>query len=130
MTDENIVEVDDTNWEKIVEKGEKPIIVMFYSPACPHCQEMAPHFTSYASEFKDKVIFAKLNIVNNITTASRYGVMGTPTFKLFCNGKPVQELVGAMYPALLKKAIEDTFEHGSKCVKDTTWFDPGITGYA
>jgi len=129
MEDENVIEVDDTNWEKIVEKGKKPVIVMFYSPTCPHCQEMYPHFTKYATEFKGKVVFAKLNIINNITTSSRYGVMGSPTFKLFCQGKPVLELVGAMYPALLKKAVEDTFEHGSKCVKDTTWFDSGITGY-
>lgn len=130
MDDENVVELDEANWEEIVEKGEKPVIVMFYSTTCPHCQGMDPYFTEYASEFKEKVVFAKLNVINNVTTSNRYGVMGTPTFKLFCQGKPVHELVGAMYPALLKKAVEETFEHGSKCVKETTWFDSGITGYA
>ncbi|MCK4454829.1 MAG: thioredoxin family protein [Thermoplasmata archaeon] len=50
-------------------------------------------------------MFAKLNIMTSTYTAGRYGVMSTPTFKFFCSGRPVQELVGAVYPPLLKKSL-------------------------
>lgn len=130
MNTQDIVELNDANWEKSVEEGEKPVMVMFYSTSCPHCQAMEPHFEKYANEFKDKVVFAKVNVTDNPTIVGRYGIMGTPTFKFFCKGKPIQELVGAIYPTLLKKAIEETLQHGSQCVKNTTWIDPGITGYA
>ena len=52
--------------------------------------------------------------------------MATPTFKFFCNGKPVQEFVGAAYPTLLKKMIMDSLEYGEACVAKTTpvRFDP------
>ena len=103
---------------------------MFYSITCPHCMAMEPHFEKYADEFKDKVVFARVNAMNNLSTTSRYGVMGTPTFKFFCNGKPVQELTGAVYPSLLKKTVEDSLHHGSECVKNTTWIDYGLDGYA
>ena len=46
---------------------------------------------------------ARLNIMTNLWTAERYGIRSTPSFKFFCDGKPVREMVGAVYPALLKK---------------------------
>ena len=130
MDTQDVIELNDAKWEKSVEKEEKPVMVMFYSTSCPHCQAMEPHFEKYANEFKDKVVFANVNVADNPITVGRYGIMGTPTFKFFCKGKPIQELVGAIYPTLLKKTIEETLQHGSQCVKNTTWIDPGITGYA
>jgi thioredoxin-like negative regulator of GroEL len=125
-----ILELNDKNWEKNVEKGKKPVIVMFYSNTCPHCHTIKPYFDKYAKDFKDKIIFAKVNIMNNPTIISRYGIMGTPTFKFFCNGKPIQEFVGAIYPTLLKKNIEDAMQNSPQCLKNTTWIDfGGITGY-
>ena len=84
----------------------------------------------WTNEFKDKVVFAKVDVAVNPTIVSRYGIMGTPTFKFFCKGKPVQELVGAIYPTLIKKTVEDSLKQGLQCVNNTTWIDPGITGYA
>jgi len=130
MSSDNLVELDDINWEKTVEKGDKPVVVMFSSPACPYCQQMLPYFKEYANEFKDKIIFAEVDISKSTTIASRYAVMGTPTFKFFCKGKPVYELTGAMYPSLLKKAIEDSLEHGPECADKATWVDSSINPYA
>ena len=123
MTTKNVIELDDTNWEKTVEKGKLPVFVMFYSPTCPFCKQMEPYFYEYAGQFKEKVLFARVNVVNSPTINSRYGIMGTPTFKYFCQGHPIQELSGAIYPTLLKKAVEDGLNHGENCEKNTTWFD-------
>jgi len=130
MNSENVLELDDINWEKAVEKGKKPVVVMFASPTCPYCRQMEPSFEQYAEEFKDKILFARFDISRSFSTASRYGVMGTPTFKFFCHGKPVGELVGAFYPSLIKKTIEETLERGPKCIENTTWIDSSISGYA
>ena len=129
MSEKDVVELDDSNWEKTVEKGEKPVVVMFYSDSCPFCKQMEPSFFEYADEFKKEVVFARVNIINSPTIPSRYGVMGTPTFKFFCRGKPIHELTGAIYPSLIKKAVEENLEYGEKCVKNTTWHAPDITGY-
>jgi thioredoxin-like negative regulator of GroEL len=129
MGSEDVVQLDDANWEKEIEKGENPIIVMFYSDTCAYCKQMEPYFFDYAGEFREKIMFARVNILNSPTIASRYGVMGTPTFKFFCKGKPVHEMTGAVYPSLLKKAIEDNLEHGKKCVENATWIPSDITGY-
>jgi len=125
-----VIELDDKSWKKLVEKEEKPIFVMFSSPTCPYCKQMKPYFEEYANEYKDNVIFASIDIAKTSTIAAKYGVMGTPTFKFFCKGRPIREVVGAMYPALLKKAVEDSLEFGPDCAKNTSWRAPEISGYA
>ena len=130
MPEEELVEVTDRSFEKVVEKGEKPAIVMFYSPGCPFCRSIEPYFRQYAKEFSGEVTFARIDISNNIWTAERFGVRGTPTFKFFCSGRPVSDMVGAVYPALLKRMIEEGLKNGEECVKKSTAIDYDISGYA
>jgi thioredoxin-like negative regulator of GroEL len=129
MAEEPLVEADDLSWEKTVERGTKPVAVMFYSPTCAFCHQMEPYFKNYAVEYRDSVVFVRINIMTNQWTAERYGVRSTPTFKFFCDGKPVQEMVGAIYPALLKKMVNDVLIHGKECAKNSTTINYDITGY-
>ncbi len=127
--DENIVEVSDLTWEKTVEKAKDPVAVMFYSPTCAFCHQMEPYFREYAKEFAGSVIFARINIVLSQWTAERYAVRSTPTFKFFCSGKPVMEMVGAVYPAILKRTVAEVLVHGKECARKSTEIDYEITGY-
>ena len=124
-----VIEVDDVTWEKAVEKSGKSVAVMFYSPSCAFCHQMEPYFRGYAQEYKEKVVFARLNVMTNLWTAERYGVQSTPTFKFFCDGKPVREMVGAVYPALLKKNIDEVLINGKECARNSTIINYDITGY-
>lgn len=126
---EFLIELTDLNWERTVEKSSRPVAVMFYSPSCAFCHQMEPYFRNYAREYKDSIQFARIDIMTSPWTAERYGVRSTPTFKFFCEGKPVQEMVGAVYPALLKKMVDDVLLHGRECAKNSTTIDYEITGY-
>ena len=119
-----VLELDDISWEEFMEGIKKPVVVMFYSPACPHCVAIEPHFASMSHDFKGRVSFAKLNVLENSISSGRYGIMSTPTFKFFCHGRPVYELVGAPYTALIKKTIEDVLVYGEECIGKSTRFDP------
>ena len=126
---DTLIETDDITWERSVEKSRKPVAVMFYSPTCVFCHQIEPYFRNYAREYRDSVVFARLNVIASQWTAERYGVKSTPTFKFFCNGKPVSEMVGAVYPTLLKKMVDEVLVHGQECVKNSTLIDYEITGY-
>jgi len=128
MSNEKVIEIEDIEtWEMIVEKSSDLILVMFYSPSCPHCLLMEPYFNSYAKEFEGRVKFVKVNVIENIIIASKYGVLGTPTFKLFCKGHPIQDYVGEMYPSLIKKMVEDGILESEQCVDKVSWIYPNIT---
>jgi thioredoxin 1 len=124
----NIIELDDIKWEEVVEKGKLPIMVMFYNLSCQHCAAMMPYFEKYASEFMGKMVFARIDVAKNPYNVNRYGVMATPTFKFFCGGRSVQEIVGELYPPLLKKIAEDTLTYGKQCASKSTPIDFNI-GY-
>jgi thioredoxin 1 len=126
---EEIVELDDASWEATVERGEDLVLVMFYSPLCPHCMAMMPYFQKYAQEFRGKMVFARIDVNKNPYSVERYGVMATPTFKFFCGGRPVQEIVGEVYPTLLQKAVEDALRYGRECILKSTPIDY-YAGYA
>ena len=110
-------------------KSSNPVLVMFYSQDCPHCHIMDPYFQSYAQEFEGKITFVKVDIISNIVIAAKYGVLGTPTFTLFCKGHSIQNYVGEMYPSLIKKMVEDGLQNCLQCIDKATWIYPNITGY-
>ena len=96
MNGSTVIEIEDMTWGEVVESSKKPVIVMFYSPACPYCKAMEPFFMNYSREFKNSAVFARINIEMNPWTVERYGVQGTPTFKFFCQ----EDLYGAGRPSL------------------------------
>lgn len=101
---------------------------MFYNQLCQHCAAMMPYFEKYAVEFSGKMVFARINVAKNSYSVNRYGVMATPTFKFFCGGKPVQEIVGEIYPPLLRKIVEDALTYGKECISKSTPIDYNV-GY-
>jgi thioredoxin-like negative regulator of GroEL len=129
MTESEIREARDSDWESLVEKNPDPVFVMFYSPACSHCIQIQPYIEDIARNFAGRVAFVKLNIIRYGWLAERYGIMATPTFQFFCGGKPVQTRVGAVFPAMLKKMIQEMIEHGEECRMSSTDTRFEITGY-
>ena len=66
------------------------------------------------------VLVVKVNIKNNLNIAVKFGVLGTPTFTLFCKGHALQKYVGEMYPSLIKKMVEDGLKNSVKCLDKAT----------
>lgn len=124
-----VVDANDLTWEEVVERSKMPVLAIFHSPACPHCQEMMPYFEEYAREFQGRATFVRINILESSFIPERYGVVATPTFKLFCGGRPVLEMVGAARPALLKRMVEEGISSGAECRRRSTPIDYNV-GYA
>ena len=129
MDNREIREINDMEWEQVVERNPHPVFVMFFSPDCSHCTQMVPYVENLAGDFSEQVSFVMLNVVRYSWIAERFGVLATPTFMYFCGGKPLQIRVGAVFPAMLKNMIEEMIEHGEECRLRLTEIDYEITGY-
>jgi len=101
-----ISEVNDSNFEQVVLKSEKPVVVDFWAPWCQPCRIIAPIIEELAQEYNGKVIFAKLNTDDNMQTTMRFGIRGIPTLLIFKNGQEVGRIVGARPKRDLKNEIE------------------------
>lgn len=84
---DDVVELTDSNFEKLVLGGEDMWLVEFFAPWCGHCKTLAPHWAGAASELKGKVKLGALDATVHTVMASRYGVQGFPSIKYFPGGK-------------------------------------------
>jgi thioredoxin 1 len=67
---------------------------------------MKPVIEELEKELKDKVEFVKINVDEDQQTASKYGVMGIPTFVIEKDGKEVARKTGATSKEELFKLIQ------------------------
>jgi thioredoxin 1 len=98
--------VDDSNFEQIVLKAKKPVLVDFWAAWCKPCLMVAPILDELAEEYNNKINFVKLDVDQNPKTAASYGIMSIPTLLIFKNGEPVSHIVGARPKGELKRNLE------------------------
>ena len=123
----NVLEVDAANWEQEVLKSPILTLVDFWHEHCYWCLWLNPILDEVAEEYKGKIRFAKINInrsPENMEKAINYGVMSTPTMIFFCEGKPVETVVGAMPKENLKRKLDDILATHKECVKQSTELKP------
>ncbi|RLI78941.1 thioredoxin [Archaeoglobales archaeon] len=99
------IEVDSKSFNKILASNEN-VVVDFYADWCAPCKMVAPIIEELAKEYAGKVVFAKLNADENIEIAQRFAISAIPTIIFFKNGKPVDQIVGAMPKAEFKRWID------------------------
>ena len=72
-----------------------PVIVDYYSDGCGPCRQIAPHFKRLAKKYKNKAVFAKVNVDRNRETSARQQIRSMPTFQAYLLGKKRQQFSGA-----------------------------------
>ncbi|MCY0877773.1 MAG: thioredoxin [Firmicutes bacterium] len=100
----NVVVATEANFQEII-ADEKPVLVDFWAAWCMPCRMVSPILDEIAQERPDSVTVAKLNVDENPTLASRYGVMSIPTIVRFQKGQEVARVVGAMPKAELVRRL-------------------------
>ncbi len=119
----SVLELNADNWEREVIKSDILVVVDFWHERCSWCIKLNPVFEEVSEEYKGRVKFAKLNVLESSVKreiALKYGVMGTPTLKFFCNERAVGETVGFKPKENLKKILEDVLAKHQECVKQST----------
>ncbi len=110
-----IVEVDSSNFAEVVLQGsvERPVVVDFWADWCNPCQMLMPILARLADEYQGQFLLAKVNTDANQDLAMQYGVRSLPTVKLFRNGQPVDEFMGALPESAVREFLDRHIERES-----------------
>ena len=90
------------------ELGKHPEVLMvdFWAEWCAPCRAIAPTLEQLARESAGRVSLAKVNVDEQPGLAARYGIRSIPTILFVKGGKVVDQVVGAVPKAQLKKKLD------------------------
>lgn len=102
------VKLTDDSFEEEVLNAEsnKPVLVDFWAEWCGPCKMVGPIVEELAKEFEGKAKIGKVDVDSNPETSTKYGIRSIPSLLIFKDGEVVDQIVGAVPKAQLKKQLE------------------------
>jgi thioredoxin 1 len=103
---DSVIHVTDSDFNDVVLKAAGPVLVDYWAEWCGPCKMIAPVLDEIAKDYAGKLTVAKLNIDENSSIPSHYGVRGIPTLMLFKGGEVEATKVGALTKSQLAAFID------------------------
>ncbi|MQF98619.1 MAG: thioredoxin [SAR202 cluster bacterium] len=99
--------VSDRDFIQEVLESDTPVLVDFWADWCAPCKMVAPLIDELANEYDGKIKFTKVDVDDNPETAMKYGIRSIPTLLVFKGGSPIDQVVGAVPKAVIKKRLDE-----------------------
>jgi len=103
---ENVIELNNDNFEEEALKADMPVLVDFWAEWCGPCRMVAPTVSELSDEYSGKLKVCKLNVDNAREVAAQYGIRSIPTLMIFKGGEVADTIVGAQPKESLKATID------------------------
>lgn len=86
--------VTDANFEEVVLKSSKPVVVQYWAEWDSQSTKFIPIMEEIATEHGDKAAFVQLNIDQNPDTSAQARILQIPMVHVFSGGEVVKEIKG------------------------------------
>lgn len=103
---QHVMDLSDNNFAQEVLNSSSPVLVDFWAPWCAPCRAIAPHVEALANEYAGKMKVGKVNVDENPSTSSQYGIRSIPTLLVFKGGKPVDQIIGSVSKSHLEEVMK------------------------
>ena len=103
------LEFTDANFDELVIKSGKPVIVDLWAEWCGPCRMLTPIVEEMAKEYEGRAVIGKLNVDDNPDITAKFGVRNIPTVLFFKGGEVADKQVGAVPKSALVGKLEKLF---------------------
>jgi thioredoxin 1 len=88
------VKVNTAQFDEVVLKSTKAVLVDFYADWCGPCKALAPVLDEIATELEANTLVVKVNVDEDPELAQKYAIRGMPTMLFIKDGEVKSTLVG------------------------------------
>lgn len=103
---ENSLALTESTFDQELAQHPELLMVDFWAEWCAPCKMLAPVLDELVRETGGKVTLAKVNVDENPGLAARYGIRSIPTVLFIKGGKVLDQVIGAVPKAQLKKKLD------------------------
>ncbi len=89
----SVLHIGKDNFEELVLKSEKKVLLDFWAPWCGPCQMIGPIVEEIAEE-NEHIVVGKINVDEEVELAIQFGVNRIPTLVVMEKGEKVNQLIG------------------------------------
>jgi thioredoxin 1 len=100
------IELTDANFDELVIKSDKPVLVDFWAEWCGPCRMVGPIVEELSKDYEGKAVIGKLNVDNNPNVSAQFGIRNIPALLYFKGGQIVDKQVGAVPKSILLGKLE------------------------
>jgi thioredoxin 1 len=100
------LEITDANFDELVLKSDKPVVVDFWAEWCGPCKMIGPLINEMSKDYEGKALVGKVNVDQNANVSAQFGVRSIPTVLFIKNGEVVDKSVGAVPKSTLESKLE------------------------
>lgn len=102
----NLQEFTAANFDQVVLKSSKPVLVDFWAVWCGPCRQVAPVVEALAGKWGETVVVGKVNVDDHPSIAEKYNIMSIPTLMLFKDGAVVERVIGFASQSALEQKFQ------------------------
>jgi thioredoxin 1 len=100
------IEFTDANFEELVLKSDKPVLVDFWAEWCGPCRVVGPIVEELSKDYEGKAVIGKVDVDSNPNISMQFGIRNIPTLLVFKNGVIVDKQVGAVPKNVLAQKLD------------------------
>ena len=102
-----IVDVTKENYADVMQASfQVPVLIDFWASWCQPCHALMPVLAKLAEEYQGQFVLGKLNTEEEQEIAQQFGIRSIPTVKLFRDGQPVDEFMGALPEQAVRQFLD------------------------